>query len=109
MNLLSNCIGCVIVEHYSHDELQSLNDVTQSRHDADAAVADDKNTVAIDIPDEVEETKESGDDKNDIALGASILNNLSDYNNTVAIDTSDEVEETIKETKESEEDIAIGA
>lgn len=63
-------MGCVIVEHYSRDELQSLDDVTLPRDNAGTAVADDKNSVAIDIPDEVEETKESEDDKEEIAYGA---------------------------------------
>ncbi len=72
VNIWSNCTACVIIEHYSREEFQSLDGVTKPREEACTTVDDDTNTdVTVDIANEVQIRIETiKDNKEDIALGA---------------------------------------
>ena len=58
VNVWANCTALVIIEHYSKDELQSLDDAAES-HDVacTAVIASKDNVVVIDITEEEEETR----------------------------------------------------
>ena len=68
VNVWSNCVACVIIEHYSRKELQLLHNVTKRCEEKCSTVSDD--TVAIEIVDSEKETME--DHKHDHADNVAI-------------------------------------
>ncbi|XP_028403770.1 excitatory amino acid transporter 3-like [Dendronephthya gigantea] len=70
VNVWANCTSLVIIEHYSRDELQSLDDGTEARDEVSAVSASGApdsghtNAVVIDIADEV--VQEDEDNKHEI-------------------------------------------
>ncbi|CAB4003466.1 excitatory amino acid transporter 1-like [Paramuricea clavata] len=59
VSIWANCIACVIIEHYSREDLQSLNDVTTPREEICTTVGSDANSdVTIDVAEEEEVTTE---------------------------------------------------
>ena len=70
VNVWANCTALVIIERYSHEELQSLDDAAKLHDVACTDVGATTNTVAIDIADEEEEKAKTTENEKDDALKA---------------------------------------